>query len=157
MQKNINNLLEKKSFETINNSIALRTLKVVDELLSLFFTKDNDIKQELMNINKKLKKIENNTFKIKLNMKTYVVTMTKKTKKKAEITSTKREQHVVEKEQQKILTKIKKKKTLMIKINSEKKKTIIKNMLIKNFMQKMIIMKKRKKTFYQSNVYSTKI
>jgi D-arabinose 1-dehydrogenase-like Zn-dependent alcohol dehydrogenase len=78
-------------------------------------------------------------------MRTYVVAMTKKRKKRAKITSTKREQHVVEEEQQKILTKIKRKKTLMIKINSEKKKTIIKNMSIKNLMQKVIIMKKRKK------------
>ncbi len=126
MQKNINNLLKEKSFETINDSIALRTLKVVEKLLSLLFTRNSDIKQELININKKLKKIENNTFKIKLNMRTYVVAMTKKRKKKAKITSTKREQHVVEKEQQKILTKIKKKKTLMIKINNEKKKRLLK-------------------------------
>ncbi len=73
MQKDIKRLLKEKNFETINDSTILRMLKIVDELLSLLFIKDSDIKQKLMNINKKLKRIDNNTFKTKTNIDTYAI------------------------------------------------------------------------------------
>jgi hypothetical protein len=46
---------------------------------------------------------------------------------------------------QKILSEIKKKKTMMIKINDEIEKVLFRLMIIKNLMQKLIIVKKRKK------------
>jgi hypothetical protein len=52
--------------------------KIVDELFFLLFIKNNDIKQKLMNINKKLKQIDNSTFKIKTNINTYVIAVKKK-------------------------------------------------------------------------------
>jgi hypothetical protein len=55
MQKNIKRLLKEKSFDLIKDSTILRMLKIVDELLFLLFIKNSDIKQKLMNINKKLK------------------------------------------------------------------------------------------------------
>jgi predicted membrane chloride channel (bestrophin family) len=44
MQKDIKKLLKEKKFETINDSTTLRMLRIVDELLSLLFIKNSDIK-----------------------------------------------------------------------------------------------------------------
>jgi hypothetical protein len=52
---------------------------------------------------------------------------------------------VAKAKQQKIFTKFKRKKTLIMKINNEKKKALIRRLFIKNFMQKLITMKKKKK------------
>jgi hypothetical protein len=145
MQKDIERLLKIKSFETINDSTTLRMLKIVDELLFLLFIKNSDIKQKLMNINKKLKRIDDNTFKTKTNIDTYAIAVKKKRFNKAEKTQNARRRLVVETKQQKIFTKFKKRKTLMMKINNEKKKTLIRHLFIKNLMQKLIIMKKKKK------------
>jgi hypothetical protein len=77
MQKDIKRLLKEKNFETINDSTILRMLEIVDELLFLLFIRDSDIKQELMNINKKLKRIDSNTFKTKTNIDTYAIAVKK--------------------------------------------------------------------------------
>jgi hypothetical protein len=110
MQKNIKKLLKEKSFKTINDSTTLRMLKIVDELFFLLFIKDSDIKQKLMNINKKLKRIDNNTFKTKTNIDTYAIAIKMKRFEKAEKTQNARRRRVVKAKQQKILTKIKQKK-----------------------------------------------
>jgi hypothetical protein len=86
MQKNIKRLLKKKSFETINDSTTLRLLKIVDELFFLLFIKDSDIKQKLMNINNKLKRIDSNTFKTKTDIDTYAIAIKKKRFERAEKT-----------------------------------------------------------------------
>jgi hypothetical protein len=61
-------------------------LKIVDELLFLLFIKDNDIKQKLMNINKKLKRIDSSTFKIKTDIDTYAIAVKRRRFDKAEKT-----------------------------------------------------------------------
>jgi hypothetical protein len=75
MQNDIEKLLSEKSSKTINDSIALRLLKAISQLLSLLFIKKNDMRQKLININKKFKRIESNIFKIKANVNFYVATM----------------------------------------------------------------------------------
>ncbi len=81
MQKNIKKLLKEKNFETINDSTILRMFKIVNKLFFLLFIKNNDIKQKLMNINKKLKRIDNNIFKIKTNIEIYVNAIKKSVEK----------------------------------------------------------------------------
>ncbi len=145
MQKDIKRLLKEKSSETINDSTILRMIKIVDELLSLLFIKDSDIKQKLMNINKKLKRIDSSTFKTKTDIDTYAIAVKKKRFDEIEKTQNARRKFVARTKQQKIFTKFKRRKTLMMKINNEEKKTFIRHLFIKNFMQKLIIMKKKKK------------
>jgi hypothetical protein len=99
-------------------------LKIVYELLSLLIIKDNDIKQKLININKKLKRIDNNTFKTKTDIDTYAIAVKEKRFERAEKTQNVRRELVAKAKQQKILTKRKKRKTLMMKINNEKKKRL---------------------------------
>jgi hypothetical protein len=123
-------------------------LKIVDELFFLLFIKDNDIKQKLMNINKKLKRIDNNTFKTKTDIVTYAIAVKEKRFDEIEKTQNARRDLVARTTQQKIFTKFKRRKTLMMKINSEKKKTFIRHLFIKNLMQKMITMKKKKKKMF---------
>jgi hypothetical protein len=123
MQKDIKKLLKEKNFETINDSTILRMLKIVDELLFLLFIKNNDIKQKLININKKLKRIDSNTFKTKINIDTYAISMKKKRFNEIKKTQNARQKLVARTKQQKIITKFKK-KTLMMKINNEKKKRL---------------------------------
>jgi hypothetical protein len=124
MQKNIKRLLKEKNSETINNSTILRMLKIVDELFFSLFIKNNDIKQKLMNINKKLKRIDNNTFKTKTNIVTYAIAVKKRRFDEVEKAQNARRRLVARTKQQKILTKFKRRKTLMMKINSEKKKRL---------------------------------
>jgi hypothetical protein len=154
MQKDIKRLLKKKSFETINDFTTLRMLKIVDELLYLLFIKNSDIKQKLMNINKKLKRIDNNTYKTKTNIDTYAIAIKEKRFERIEKTQNARREFVAKTKQQKVLTKFKRRKTLMMKINNEKEKTFIRHLFIKNFMQKLITIKKK---CCQCDVYSTKI
>jgi hypothetical protein len=45
----------------------------------------------------------------------------------------------------------------MMKINSEKKKAFIRHLFIKNLMQKLITIKKKRKTCSQCDVYSARI
>jgi hypothetical protein len=148
MQKDIKRLLKKKNFETINDSTILRMLKIVDKLLSLLFIKDSDIKQKLMNINKKLKRIDSNTFKRKTNIDTYTIAIKERRFERIEKTQNARRRVVAKAKQQKILTKFKRRKTLMMKINNEKEKAFIRHLFIKNFMQKLITMKKKKKNVF---------
>ncbi len=68
----------------LKTSTILRMFKIVNELLSLMFIKNNDIKQKLMNINKKLKQIDNNTFKTKTNIDIYAIAVKKNRFEKAE-------------------------------------------------------------------------
>jgi hypothetical protein len=120
--------------------------KIVDELFFLLFIKNNDIKQKLMNINKKLKRIDNNTFKTKTNIDTYAIAIKKKFwrnwKNAKRALKTRREDETAN-----FFTKFKRKKTLMMKINNEKKKTFIRHLFIKNFMQKLITIKKKERVF----------
>jgi hypothetical protein len=145
MQKDIKRLLKEKNSETINDSTTLRMLKIVDELLFLLFIKNSDIKQKLMNINKKLKRIDNNTFKTKTDIDTYAIAVKRRRFDETEKTQNARRRLVAKTKQQKIFTKFKRRKTLMMKINSEEKKAFIRHLFIKNFMQKLITMKKKKK------------
>jgi hypothetical protein len=124
MQKDIKRLLKEKSFETINDSTILRMLRIVDELLSLLFIKNSDIKQKLMNINKKLKRIDNSTFKTKTDIDTYAIAVKEERFDEIEKTQNARREFVARTKQQKILMKFKKRKTLMMKINNEKKKRL---------------------------------
>jgi hypothetical protein len=148
MQKNIKRLLKEKSSETINDSTILRMLKIVDELLSLLFIRDSDIKQKLMNINKKLKRIDSSTFKTKTDIDTYAIAVKRRRFEKIEKTQNARRELVAKTKQQKIFTKFKRRKTLMMKINSEEKKAFIRHLSIKNLMQKLITMKKKKKNVF---------
>jgi hypothetical protein len=123
-------------------------LKIVDELLSLLFIKDSDIKQKLMNINKKLKRIDSNTFKTKTDIDTYAIAIKKKRFDEIEKTQNARRELVAKTKQQKFFTKFKRRKTLMLKINNEEKKAFIRHLFIKNLMQKLITMKKKKKDVF---------
>jgi hypothetical protein len=104
MQKDIKRLLKEKNFETINDLTTLRMFKIVDELFSLLFIKDSDIKQKLMNINKKLKRIDSNTFKTKTNIDIYAIAVKERRFERAEKTQNARRKLVVKTKQQKILT-----------------------------------------------------
>jgi hypothetical protein len=46
-------------------------LRVVDQLLSLLFVEESDIRQKLININKKLELIESSTIKTKADVESY--------------------------------------------------------------------------------------
>jgi hypothetical protein len=144
MQKNIEKLLKKKNFDTINDSTILRMFKIVDEFFSLLFIKDNDIKQKLININKKLKRIDNNIFKTKTNIDTYAIAVKKKRFDEAEKTQNARRRLVAKTKQQKFFTKFKK-KIVDDENQQRKKKAFIRHLFIKNFIQKLITMKKKEK------------
>jgi hypothetical protein len=73
MQDDIEKLLSDKSSETINDSTALRLFKAVTQLLSLLSTREKDMRQKLININKKFERIESNIFKTKTNIEIYAV------------------------------------------------------------------------------------
>ncbi len=73
MQDDIEKLLSDKSSETINDSTALRLFKAVTQLLSLLFTREKNMRQKLININKKLERIKSNIFKTKTNIEIYAV------------------------------------------------------------------------------------
>jgi hypothetical protein len=124
MQKNIKRLLKKKNSEIINDSTILRMLKIVDELLSLLFIKNSDIKQKLMYINKKLKRIDSSTFKTKTDIDTYAIAIKKERSDEVEKTQNERRELVAKAKQQKFFTKFKRRKTLMMKINNEEKKNV---------------------------------
>jgi hypothetical protein len=148
MQKDIKRLLKKKNFETINDLTILRMFKILDELLFLLFIKDSDIKQKLMNINKKLKRIDNSTFKTKIDIDTYAIAVKEKRFENVKKTQNARRELVAKTKQQKLFTKFKRRKTLIMKINNEKEKTLIRHLFIKNFMQKLITIKKKKKNVF---------
>jgi hypothetical protein len=75
MQNDINKLLSEKLSKIINDSTSLRLLRVVDQLLSLLFIEKNNIRQKLININKKLERIENSTIKTKTDVESYATTI----------------------------------------------------------------------------------
>ncbi len=145
MQDDIEKLLRNKFLETISDSTALRLLKVVIQLLSLLFTRENDMRQELININKKLERIESNIFKTKTNIEIYAVAIKIEDLTNVDVTTTARRSLDVLSIQQKIFTKIKRKKTMMIKINNEAKKIVIRIMIIKDLMQKLKTIEKKEK------------
>jgi hypothetical protein len=157
MQKDIKRLLKEKNFEIINDSTTLRMLRIVDELLSLLFIKDNDIKQKLMNINKKLKRVDNSTFKTKTDIDTYAIAVKEERFEKAEKTQNARRRLVAKTKQQKTFYEIQKKKNVDDENQQRRKKTLIRHLFIKNFMQKLITIKKRRKTCSQCDVYLMKI
>ncbi len=72
MQNDIDKLLSEKFSKTINDSTSLRLLRVVSQLLSLLFIEKKNIRQELVDINKKLERIESSTFKTKTAVNSYV-------------------------------------------------------------------------------------
>ncbi len=73
MQNDIEKLLSDKFSETINDSTALRLLRAMIQLLSLLFTRKKNMRQKLININKKLERIESNIFKTKTNIEIYAI------------------------------------------------------------------------------------
>jgi hypothetical protein len=117
----------------------------VTQLLSLLFTRESDMRQKLVNINKKFERIERNIFKTKTNIEIYAVAIKIENLTDVDVTTTARRDLNVLSTQQKILTKIRKKKTMMIKINNETKKIVIRIMIIKNLMQKLKTIEKKKK------------
>jgi hypothetical protein len=145
MQDDIEKLLSDKFSETISDSTALRLLKAVTQLLSLLFTKERNMRQKLININKKLERIESNIFKTKTNIEIYAVAIKIENLTDFDVTTTARRSLDVSTIQQKTFTKIRKKKTMMIKINNETKKTIIRIMIIKDLMQKLKTIEKKEK------------
>jgi hypothetical protein len=145
MQDDIEKLLSDKFSKTINDSTALRLLKAVIQLLSLLFTKEKDMRQKLININKKFERIESNIFKTKTNIEIYAVAIKIENLTDFDVTTTTRRNLNVSTIQQKTFTKIKRKKTMMIKINNETKKTIIRIMIIKDLMQKLKTIEKKEK------------
>ncbi len=145
MQDDIEKLLSDKFSETINDSTALRLFKAVIQLLSLFFTKENDMRQKLININKKLERIESNIFKTKTDIEIYAIAIKIENLTDVDVTTTARRDLNVFTTQQKIFTEIRKIKTMMIKINNETKKTIIRIMIIKDLMQKLKTIEKKKR------------
>ncbi len=145
MQDDIEKLLSDKFSETINDSTALRLLKAVIQLLSLLFTKKIDMRQKLINSNKKFERIESNIFNTKTNIKIYAIAIKIENLTNVDVTMTTRRDLNVSTIQQKIFTKIKKKKTMMIKINNETKKTIIRIMIIKDLMKKLKTIEKKEK------------
>jgi hypothetical protein len=145
MQNDIEKLLSDKFSETINDSTALRLLKAVIQLLSLLFIKENDMRQKLININKKFERIESNIFKTKTNIEIYAITIKIENLTDVDVTTITRRNLNVFSIQQKTLTKIKKKKTMMIKINNETKKIVIRILIIKDLMQKLKTIEKKEK------------
>jgi hypothetical protein len=145
MQDDIEKLLSDKFSETISDSTALRLLKAVTQLLSLLFTKEKNMRQKLININRKFERIESNIFKTKTNIEIYAVAIKIESLTDFDVTTTARRDLNVFTTQQKIFTKIRKKKTMMIKINNETKKIIIRIMIIKDLMQKLKTIEKKKK------------
>jgi hypothetical protein len=145
MQNDIEKLLSDKFSETISDSTALRLLKAVTQLLSLLSTKEKDMRQKLININKKFERIESNIFKTKTNIEIYAVAIKIENLTNFDVTTTARRNLDVSTTQQKILTKIRRKKTMMTKINNETKKTIIRIMIIKDLMQKLKTIEKKEK------------
>jgi DUF438 domain-containing protein len=73
MQNDIEKLLSDKFSEIINDSTTLRLLRAITQLLSLLFIKKNDMRQKLININRKFERIESNIFKTKTNIKIYAI------------------------------------------------------------------------------------
>jgi hypothetical protein len=144
MQDDIEKLLSDKFSETISDSTALRLLNAVNQLLSLLSTKENDMRQKLININKKFERIESNIFKTKTNIEIYAIAIKIESLTYVDVTTTTRRSLDVSTTQQKIFTKIKK-KTMMIKINNEAKKIIIRIMIIKDVMRKLKTIEKKEK------------
>ncbi len=145
MQNDIEKLLSDKSSETISDSTALRLLRAVTQLLSLLSTREKDMRQKVININRKLERIESNIFKTKTNIEIYAVAIKIEDLTDFDVTTTARRDLDVSTTQQKTLTEIRRKKTMMIKINNEAKKTIIRIMIIKDLMQKLKTIEKKKK------------
>jgi Mg2+ and Co2+ transporter CorA len=142
MQDDIEKLLSDKFSETISDSTALRLLRAVTQLLSLLFTREKDMRQKLI---KKFKRIESNIFKTKTNIEIYAVAIKIESLTNFDVTTTARRDLNVSTTQQKTLTEIKKKKTMMIKINNEAKKIIIRIMIIKDLMQKLKTIEKKER------------
>ncbi len=90
MQNDIEKLLSDKFLKTINDSTALRLLKAMIQLLSLLFTRESDMRQKLININKKLERIENNIFKTKTNIKIYAIAIKIENLTNVDVTTTTR-------------------------------------------------------------------
>ncbi len=145
MQDDIEKLLSDKFSETISDSTALRLLRAMTQLLSLLFTRKSDMRQKLININRKLERIKSNIFKTKTNMKIYAIAIKIENLTNANVTTTTRRDLNVSTTQQKIFTKIRRKKTMMIKINNEAKKIIIRIMIIKDLMQKLKTIEKKER------------
>ncbi len=148
MQNDINKLLNEKFSKTINDSTFLRLLRVVDQLLSLLFVEKDDIQQKLININKKLERIESSTIKTKTDVELYAITIKAKDSNKVNATIAKHQKTAKRTNSQKILHEIKRRKIMIIKINDVIEKTLFRFMIIKDLIQKLTIVKKRKKTYY---------
>ncbi len=110
MQDDIEKLLSDKFSEIISDSTALRLLKAVIQLLSLLFTKERNMRQKLININRKFERIESNIFKTKTNIEIYAVAIKIESLTNVDVTTTARRNLNVSTTQQKIFTKIKKKR-----------------------------------------------
>ncbi len=146
MQNDIEKSLSDKFSETISDSTILQLLKAVAQLLSLLFIKENDMRQKLINLNRKLERIESNIFKTKTNIEIYAVAVKIESLTDVDAKTTTRRNLNVFIIQQKILIEIKRKKTMTIKINNETKKIIIQIIIIKDLIQKLKTIEKKKKT-----------
>jgi phosphorylcholine metabolism protein LicD len=87
MQDDIEKLLSDKFSKTINDSTALRLFRAIAQLQSLLFTKENNIRQKLININRKLERIKSNIFKKKTNIEIYAVAIKTKSLTNVNVTT----------------------------------------------------------------------
>jgi hypothetical protein len=110
MQDDIEKLLSDKFSETISDSMTLRLLRTMTQLLSLLFIKENDMRQKLININKKFERIESNIFKTKTNIEIYAVAIKIEDLTDVDVTTTARRSLNVFTTQQKTFTKSKKRR-----------------------------------------------
>jgi hypothetical protein len=110
MQNDINKLLSEKFSKIINDSTSLRLLRVVDQLLSLLFVEKSNIWQKLIKINKKFKRIENNTIKTKTNVESYATAIKAESWSKANAMIVKRQIATKRTNSKKPLHEIRKKK-----------------------------------------------
>jgi hypothetical protein len=143
MQDDSEKLSSDKFSEAISDWTALRLFKAVAQLSSLLFITENDMRQKLINIHKKLERIENNIFKIKTNIEIYADVIKMKSLTDVNVTTIARRDWNIFTTQQKAFTEIKRKKMMMIKIDNETKKIIIRIMIIKDLMQKLKTIEKK--------------
>jgi hypothetical protein len=147
MQNDIKKLLSDKFSKIINDSTTLKLLKELIQLLSLLFTKERNMRQKLININKKFERIESNIFKKKINIEIYAIAIKIEDMINVDVIIITRRNLNVFTIQQKTFTK-NKKKTMIIKINNKTKELIIQIMIIQDLMQKLKTIKKKKKIYY---------
>jgi hypothetical protein len=148
MQNDIEKLLSDEFSEIISDLTALRLFKAVIQLLSLLFIKKSDMRQKLININKKFERIESNIFKTKTNIKIYAIAIKIESLTNVDVTTTTRRNLNVFTTQQKTFTKIRRKKTMMT-IEKKKKDILSIKRLLNDNLKLLARFKKTRKRIKQ--------